>query len=149
MPVSINLSRHAADIHADRDADGSKTSRILSCIERGMVILMSVVGSLLRRRLILPTSSSMCIDKTTLDGRLDRSTIQELPCLDDKHRRLGQNPARTYDIQSSNQPLLVCFGKIISGVKQVIDHDNVVFLCPFTLNVGVLEVIRDFQLDLH
>ena len=52
MPVSINLSRHAAEIHADRDADGSKMSRILSWIERGMVILMSVVGSLLRRRLI-------------------------------------------------------------------------------------------------
>jgi len=52
LVVPISLSRQAAEIQADREADGSKMSRILSCIERGMVILMSVVGSLLRRLLI-------------------------------------------------------------------------------------------------
>lgn len=53
LVLPISLSRQAAEIQADRDADGSKMSRILLCIERGIVIRIDSVGSVDLRRLIL------------------------------------------------------------------------------------------------
>ncbi len=54
--LSSNLSRQAFEIHLEREAVGSISSWIRSITDLGMVILISVVGSLLRRRLILEST---------------------------------------------------------------------------------------------